>query len=1298
MSEEIIQEVQSGVSSTSPIQLPDELDTDAQLSDVMHQRYVDDTYAALFGNEAIPGIPVQQNSHGPDQSPVISPPVGQQATSPDQSAASLDMAKPVPDGGNPELDGETLSSGYSLFDIFKAARATGRDVGKGALESPRAVIGGIIDATQGAVDFISLLGGDAIRNASRGTALNILSKSIVYDKGTIRIIDTEPGEEPPKLPKISDPNSVTGKLIRGITEFAAACLPVARGVKLVGTGVNMARVSAGKSAWKAAGLGSKMAIGATEGALTDIIITSQSDQTLSTLLKEVPALQNPVTDFLATDDQSSVLEVKLKAALEGLALGATTDLFVGALRKYKQARTAPSVTDVALQKANRILEENISTVIQSTKKKIANADAETVINIDKHIQTLESLPAQIQEMHQSGIPRGTTLNEIEESLSSSIKGLKQHLGELDGITDLERTLTDTEDVQKTFSMALEKSAAYFNTLESHLGNPTAPTYTTTGGLNIASIKTTDDIKAVLQTSHDYLENAVKDAPDVNWEEAFGKLTTACGNKKIGEGWTKQEMLNAQSVLNILSERTIQVATAAQTTRSAADKAAFAHLLTLQTAVQQQVTTGRSVAGQVLRATQDVWQSTTEGIRVAQELCKNFSHTELVQLAKAAEDSPDALLNAAGKNTTLAAQAINVAAEKGKQAADALTGDSTISIDKLIDTFASLKEPEKASYFLAHGSDFTNMQKFVYWRTAALLTSPVTHSVNISSNILNSIIQIPERFIASHMKPSTGTDIAQKGEWAALAVGQLHGFMDAMRLFGSWDKIKKIGRAGSHEATQLPTSRILNRDTLPSLGVAADYLGRVVDIPMRMLGVADEFFKTIASRAELHALAYRRAKTMGMTDPKEIATYTAHLIENPPQHIMEQASDYAKYITFQSELDGVGKSFHELVDRTPWMRLIAPFTKTPTNVFGSALERTPLAPLFINYKKNIAQGGAASQLARARYALGTGTLMATGALSAAGYVTGRPPTDSGTRELWKAEGIQPYSIKVGETWYSYKAFEPLGTVLGISADMSNAVTQIDDPKQADDYARDFALILGDILDNKTFLSGVADFFEVVHNPSRLPGFIRDIGISAVPPGRIGAWANRIWDNTLRDTSEWVDKVYAQIPGFSTLSPPKLDIWGNPITVRPGVGPDCLSPMAYSDMKGDKLTRLLIERDVRIEMPKRSILFGDHGPTGIPLTSDEYYDYCRISGQETRKMLEPYTDKLVDLPPEQLKIEVGSIVRYTREWAREVLLEKYPRLRDTVEERRTAYAKALTETPEETPRSGKISAQEFSRNFN
>ena len=48
----------------------------------------------------------------------------------------------------------------------------------------------------------------------------------------------------------------------------------------------------------------------------------------------------------------------------------------------------------------------------------------------------------------------------------------------------------------------------------------------------------------------------------------------------------------------------------------------------------------------------------------------------------------------------------------------------------------------------------------------------------------------------------------------------------------------------------------------------------------------------------------------------------------------------------------------------------------------------------------------------------------------GSITGAGPTNPKMRNIMRATGWQPYSIKVGDKYYAYNRLDPVGALLGL----------------------------------------------------------------------------------------------------------------------------------------------------------------------------------------------------------------------------------------------------------------------------
>jgi hypothetical protein len=205
-------------------------------------------------------------------------------------------------------------------------------------------------------------------------------------------------------------------------------------------------------------------------------------------------------------------------------------------------------------------------------------------------------------------------------------------------------------------------------------------------------------------------------------------------------------------------------------------------------------------------------------------------------------------------------------------------------------------------------------------------------------------------------------------------------------------------------------------------------GELVRIPTRLLSAEDELYKRIARRMELNGLAVRQARKEGLKGEAAKARI-AELSANPPDDMLAQSMDNARYLTFQRKLGPAAGAVAGLTQKWPALKLFLPFVRTPTNLLKFALERSPAAPILREWRKDFTAGGARRDLAVARAMLGTGVGMAIYEAALAGKITGSAPTDPAKSKLQYADGWEPYSIRLGDTWYSYKRLDPFATHAG-----------------------------------------------------------------------------------------------------------------------------------------------------------------------------------------------------------------------------------------------------------------------------
>jgi hypothetical protein len=310
--------------------------------------------------------------------------------------------------------------------------------------------------------------------------------------------------------------------------------------------------------------------------------------------------------------------------------------------------------------------------------------------------------------------------------------------------------------------------------------------------------------------------------------------------------------------------------------------------------------------------------------------------------------------------------------------------------------------------------------------------------------------------------------------------------------------------------------------------------------------------------------------------------------------------------FQTPLarGGRAQAFDNLIRKTPAAYMIAPFRKTPINILTSAMQHidflsarklannpktaASLARLKEGNSRYIAEmtSGDPMQRSQAIGRLASGAGLLAYAMNATepdenGQVrmTGRGPADRKLRDLWIQSGNQPYSIRIGDGWYSYQRIDPFATLLGIVADFKDyARFSEDTPEQQETLS----FLVGQTMKaaslnvvEKSYLMGFKNFMDVLDADApqaRVDAFVRNMVASHVP--NIVGGPVRETNEDLVEIRNVLDALMARTPGLGEGLEPRRNILGEPIKAtgsafgqEPGSFADFFMPVAYTEVSDD-----------------------------------------------------------------------------------------------------------------------------------
>lgn len=529
----------------------------------------------------------------------------------------------------------------------------------------------------------------------------------------------------------------------------------------------------------------------------------------------------------------------------------------------------------------------------------------------------------------------------------------------------------------------------------------------------------------------------------------------------------------------------------------------------------------------------------------------------------------------------------------------------------------------------------------------ILSGPTTHFVNMLGNTIFQSMNNFEIAAAARLgKFLPGEEHVVAGEALATLHGTLGATMDAWRLFGralksgqSLDGVLKYEITGGSKGATL--DRVPEFDK-PFLGRLIQGLDAIVDAPTRVLGAEDDLFKTLAYRAYVERQAMKHVQDQfaaGALKLEDAAQEARNFMENTPEQTQKAAEDWAADMTFQTPLGPAGQKFQAALRSVPALTLIAPFIRTPVNIFKQSAYRSPMAVFSQKFWADVKAGGAARDLALTRFAVGSGTAALVAYMASEGGLTGAGPQNAKARQLWLQNGNQPYSVKgtnpaTGEiTWHSYARLEPFASIVGATADAVEIGSYVsEDPESMTDqdaqlWQASGAIIAGIMNNtgNKTFMKGVSDFMEFTSDPGRyVQAYSSQMALSMVPYSAALRTVRNFNDPYLHEAWTVMDKLRDNTPGYSEKLPLRLDLFGEIREKSHSTLLGAMSPIPETKAKNDPVvTELLDVMDATHQVPA---VMPSKRVEGMRLSAAEYSDLVRISRSESVFGGMSYYDKL------------------------------------------------------------------------
>jgi len=531
----------------------------------------------------------------------------------------------------------------------------------------------------------------------------------------------------------------------------------------------------------------------------------------------------------------------------------------------------------------------------------------------------------------------------------------------------------------------------------------------------------------------------------------------------------------------------------------------------------------------------------------------------------------------------------------------------------------------------------------------LVSGPITHAANMASNTATLMWAPAERFLAATFDIDAYRGKGRSvffGEAPAMVWGGLASIADSLRFALKSAKTGQeaaFGASGKLEKTMPWPSQVWGEGAITH---ALDWIYGIFTLggsPTRGLMAEDTFYKWGAYRMEIGARAYREAAQEGLQG-QDFSRRVRKIMADPPAPIQTMAKQFAMIQTLNAELSDLGNvgKFGQGVSTIreaagPLGTAVLPFLKTPTNELHFMSERTPLLNLASDTLRADLFGKDSERRALAMGKLaGSGVVAATIAFygtrpidpdNPTPYmtnITGAGPRDPAQIARLREQGWQPLSVwDPFDKQYISLARISAGTVMGATMTAIEMVGELPS-YEADQVYMAVKMAAGRVIVNKSFLTGLSEWLTSMEGkqPGDSRKFFQSMARSVVP-GAVRQFNRAEMDPVMRETFDYMDEVRSGIPGLSQTLPPRRNLWGDPILLGGGLGPDIISPFFTSPVKDDDVTDELIRLKVKISrLPKYiagsnpndiQLEADDDLRDGVQLNPDEYDRWAVLTGK-------------------------------------------------------------------------------------
>ncbi len=974
--------------------------------------------------------------------------------------------------------------------------------------------------------------------------------------------------------------------------------------------------------WKAAGTTGQIIKGMAQGAIADFSAFDGQEKRLSNMLNEMaPELRNPITEFLAADDDDPELLGRVKNALEGAGIGAGVEVVANGLKLLKRARKVKEAVRTEAAEMGHTIDPTIAPEAAEAASKKLEAEVEKALK-----------PAPKPSMAKKAKAQAGVVPKDAKVLADD--------------------LTSPEQVPNTFDLPMHR----MNTVED--------VQAVILKMANANVKDIDKARRDVQSWADTTKKA----------EAIDALESMAVRRR-GDALNAETILAYKQAMIAANEKLLSLAQAVKDAPGdVAKQIALRRATAVTHAINMEFMGARAEAGRALQALKIAPESNAYRGLDLEAMLRETGGAE-----GAAELADKILRTAANKGAAFdmtSGWEHFGAALKMTYTNGLLSGPATFMVNILGNSAALMQDmavrmaarTEAGVTEREAGEAFATMAGYVGAMRDVFRLNPKQAFGELSWD------RFKDQGLFRGMAP--GLDNAMP---EGVARGAREEAGRAGGVISPADP--KLSRPYSAAAFNVDEASGFGRflDAVQMTLEAPGNVNALGDDFFATLAARGELRAQAFRKATKEGRAQGWDKDQIWVRQAELLSQPTRDMLDAAEKQMKELTFTRSDGGFEQKMQGLRRDMDN-IPGLPAGTMFMPFLRTPANLMSYAIRNSPMAPVSARWRKAMAAGGAEKEVALTQFALGTAAYAVFMEATMNGDVTGGGPKNKAQRDaMMRADAAgntiwQPYSVRIGGRWYAYDRLDPVGQNVSLAADLSELIANSDwDESQQENLSEASAHVIGAMgaaLFDKTILEGT---FNLVSNLTggNTSNIERETGnrlVGLVPFSGLARTVRRGNDPYMREVSGMLDSLKNSMPGLSDDLPPSRDLWGKPRTYQTGIGVgyDAIQPIKTRAAGGSAIDYAILDNGVSVQIPQRSFTI-DGQNVSLKNHPDIYSEFVRLAGEPAFEQLEAvvtgdhpdsaWYDSQSDGPTGGKAAYIKEVIEDYRKAAKEMILEQY-----------------------------------------